>query len=164
MFVAPVRAARRRVDRDDGAGRLGDVHHSVDHEWRGLSAVEHGQLIYPRDLEILHTPLINLIQTRVALRQVVAGIHQPVVRLRVRVQQPLRRYRRERRRFALFLLRLGANSARCGQRHDRRQRDTDRYHPGSCRHDEPLIRLAPPSERTDSSSRECASSLWCNPA
>ena len=34
VLVSPVGAAGRRVDRDDGAGRLGDIHHAIDHQRR----------------------------------------------------------------------------------------------------------------------------------
>ena len=108
VLVAPVGPSGCRVDRDDSTGRFGDVHHAVDDERRCLGPVERPELVDPLNLEVGGVPTVNLVEAAVALALVVAGIHEPVLRFRLGVEQAFRCYRGERGDGCLVRLRLRA--------------------------------------------------------
>jgi len=97
VFVAPVRPPRRRIDRRHVARRLGDEHDPVDHQGRRLVPVELLDLVRPLQLKAAHVLAVDLIQPAVAPPVQRPVVHQPVVRLVVRVDEPFPGHRRENR-------------------------------------------------------------------
>ena len=126
VLVAPPGPAGGRVERDDRAGRFGDVHHAVDHQRRRLGPVEHRELVDPGYLQAADVLPVDPIEAGVAPGLVVARIRQPVVRLVRRVDQALGGDRRERRGFDRRVRRRGLPPAglrvrRGGGRADRQK-------------------------------------------
>ena len=114
VLVTPVRPPRQGVDRGHVAGRLGDEHDAVDHQRRRLVAVELPDLVRPLQLQTLHVPAVDLIQPAEALPVQRAVVHEPVVRLVVRVHEPFPGHRREERHAVRRGL-LGGRRLRGGQ-------------------------------------------------
>ena len=121
VLVAPVHAARGRIDGRQVAGRLRDEHDAVDDERGGLRPIDHGNLIGPLQLQIADVAGIDLVEPAEALAAERAGVHQPVVGLFRRVEQPLPGHGRERRRRAGRRLLAARHLRAGGQGHDHRQ-------------------------------------------
>ena len=78
---APQRTPGAHVERGHRARRLGHVHHAVHDERRGFEDARRSKLVDPGRLQLRHVLLVDLIELRVALRLVAAGVRQPVRRL-----------------------------------------------------------------------------------
>ena len=97
VVVAPILTAGSRIERNDVARRFGHVHDTVYDEGRRLGSIQCLQLESPLHLEPPGVPFVDLAQPAVALTVVVARVHEPVLRLRVGIQQALLGHRIERR-------------------------------------------------------------------
>ena len=115
VAIDPEHAAGERVERDDIVRALGDVHHPVNDERRGLPVAGHGRLIHPLQLQVPDVGRRDLIEQAVALTPVAARVGQPVLRLGGRVDQTLRR--------DLTMQRQRQQSDQAGDTHRRRARD-----------------------------------------
>ena len=88
--VVPERTPGARIERSGVTGRLGDIHNAVDHERRCLKLVQVVNLVHPNRFQVRDVLGVDLVQRRIAIAPVVAGVSQPVARLTFRVSNPFR--------------------------------------------------------------------------
>ncbi len=82
------------IERRNRTGRLRDVHDPVDDDRRGLHQAVAGlrrrlHLVGPDDLQIADIVPVDLVERRETLGSIGAGIRQPVVGIRRRIDEPL---------------------------------------------------------------------------
>ncbi len=83
--VMPERLSRARVQRRDVARRLRHVHDAVHNEGRRLHHPASAHLVGPGYPQARHVLRRDLLESRKTLRPVVAAVHQPIVRLGIRL-------------------------------------------------------------------------------
>ena len=79
MLVFPDNIAISGIQRQDRRWRRDHVHHAVMHQRDALHRAA-GKAPGPREAELVHVLLIDLVERAVALRIVSAAEHQPVIR------------------------------------------------------------------------------------
>ena len=83
VAIDPERAAGHCIERDDVIRPLRDAHHAIDHERCRLPVARDRRLIHPLQLQILDVGRRDLVEKAETMTLVVAGVRQPVLRLRI---------------------------------------------------------------------------------
>ena len=78
--VGPQRPSRLDVQRDDVARRIGEVHHAVEHQGRGLEMMATLHLVHPQRAQPLHVVAVDLVQRGESFPVVGAVVGEPAAR------------------------------------------------------------------------------------
>ncbi len=93
-LILPDGPARTRVQRKSAIILAGAIEDSIHHQRRRFEFSASHRLVSPLGNERRRVRSVDLLQRTVTMSRVIAGIHQPVLRLLRRFQQPPRRHLR----------------------------------------------------------------------